>query len=193
MQPRLRHELEREVRLAVGEPAADRRSHARRHVGVDDVHVERDVHERRALDPLQRLADGRLDAAPVELAHRVDADAALPHEGPLALVERAHADRGRRASGSSAGSGQASLAKASGSRPSAAASGIPCTFPLGLVAGVFRSPCASSQSDPARPVAPTRARRGSRARSSGRRRGRSAFAPPRPPGRPRGRCARTSP
>ena len=48
-------------------------------------------------------------------------------------------------SGSTAGSGQASLAKAPGSRPSAAASGMPWTFPVGEVAGVFRSPCASSQ------------------------------------------------
>ena len=50
------------------------------------------MHERRALDPLERLAHGRLDAAPIELAHRVDADAALAHERALALVEGAHAD-----------------------------------------------------------------------------------------------------
>ena len=52
---------------------------------------------------------------------------------------------------SSAGSGQASLANVSGSRPSAAASGMPWTLPLGEVAGVFRSPWASNQSTPPGP------------------------------------------
>ena len=46
-----------------------------------------------------------------------------------------------------------SLAKRPSVRPSAAASGIPCTFPVGRVSGVFRSPCASSQSTPPTPRA----------------------------------------
>ncbi len=54
-------------------------------------------------------------------------------------------------SGFTAGSGHASLPKASSARPSAAARGIPWTFPLGEVAGVFRSPCASNQSTPPAP------------------------------------------
>ena len=78
--------------LPVGETAPDRRAHTGRDVGVDDVHVDRDVHERRARDPLQCLADDGLDAPPVELAHGVDADAALPHVGTLGLVERADTD-----------------------------------------------------------------------------------------------------
>ena len=41
-----------------------------------------------------------------------------------------------------------------GSGPSSAASGIPCTLPLVVVAGVFMSPCASTQSRPmSRPFA----------------------------------------
>ena len=38
-----------------------------------------------------------------------------------------------------------------GSGPSSAASGMPCTLPLEVVAGVFMSPCASTQS---RPISP---------------------------------------
>ena len=48
--------------------------------------------------------------------------------------------------GSSAGSGHASLSKPSPPWPSAAASGIPCTLPLGVVCGVLRSPWASIHS-----------------------------------------------
>ena len=54
-------------------------------------------------------------------------------------------------SGFTAGSGHASLPKASSASPSAAARGIPWTFPLGEVSGVFRSPCASNQSTPPAP------------------------------------------
>ena len=39
------------------------------------------------------------------------------------------------------------------SSPIAAASGIPCTLPLGEVSGVFRSPCASIQRTPPTPRA----------------------------------------
>ena len=35
-----------------------------------------------------------------------------------------------------------------GSGPSSAASGMPCTLPLGVLAGVFMSPCASIHSSP---------------------------------------------
>ena len=52
---------------------------------------------------------------------------------------------------SSDGIGHASLRNASPATPSAAASGIPCTLPLGDVSGVFRSPCASIQSAPPAP------------------------------------------
>ena len=48
--------------------------------------------------------------------------------------------------GSSAGSGHASLSNAAPPRPSAAASGMPWTLPLGVVCGVLRSPWASIQS-----------------------------------------------
>ena len=50
--------------------------------------------------------------------------------------------------GSSAGSVSRSCANHSGARPSAAASGIPCTLPDGLVSGVLRSPWASIQITP---------------------------------------------
>ena len=53
-------------------------------------------------------------------------------------------------SGSTAGSRRLGCANSSPARPRAAASGIPCTFPDGLVAGVLRSPCASSQIHPRR-------------------------------------------
>lgn len=42
------------------------------------------------------------------------------------------------------------VASSTGSGPSSAASGIPWTFPLVVVAGVFMSPCASTQISPIR-------------------------------------------
>ena len=69
----------------------------------------------------------------------------------LAVVERAHADerdparvdrRHRQPLGLERGP----------ARPSAAASTIPWTLPVGLVSGRFRSPCASTQSTPPGPL-----------------------------------------
>ena len=88
----LRDELECEVRLAVGEAAADRSSDAGRDLRVERVHVERDVHEAGAGDLRQRLADRPLDPDPVDVAHRVRADAELANPLALALVERPQAD-----------------------------------------------------------------------------------------------------
>ena len=42
-QARLRDGLHHEMRLSIGEPSFDRRSDSRRLVGIDDVHVERDM------------------------------------------------------------------------------------------------------------------------------------------------------
>ena len=95
--PDSRDELEREVRLAVGEPAAHRRADARREHRVDGVEVEADVQERRAGEERERLAQDALDAEPVDLAHREDAHVELADQLALARVERADADeRGAR-------------------------------------------------------------------------------------------------
>ena len=83
---RLGDELEREVGLAVGETTANRRAHAGRDLGVENVHVERDVDESRTRDPVERLAHRPLDPDAVDLAHREDANAGLAQQPPLAVV-----------------------------------------------------------------------------------------------------------
>src|SRR5215210_715717 len=60
-QSALGDELHHQVRLAVREAAADRRTDARRDVGIDEVEVDRDMDERRARHPLERLAQHGLD------------------------------------------------------------------------------------------------------------------------------------
>ncbi len=57
---------QREVRLAVGEPAAHRRADARRDLGVEDVEIERDVDEPGARDAVERLPHRPLDPDPVD-------------------------------------------------------------------------------------------------------------------------------
>ena len=54
----------------------------------------------------------------------------------------------RRGTGRARAASSLSCANHSGARPSAAASGIPCTLPDGLVSGVLRSPWASIQITP---------------------------------------------
>jgi hypothetical protein len=61
-------------------------------VGIDRVHVERDVEEGGAGRVRERLAHARLDADPVDLAHREDLRVELAEQLPLAVVERADAD-----------------------------------------------------------------------------------------------------
>ena len=135
------------MRLAVGEPAADGRPDTRRDLRVERVEVERDVDEARARDAVERLLQRALDADPVDLAHREHADARLAQEVLLGGVERADADErdARRVDGRQR---SPSWVNDSPARPSAAASGIPCTLPDGLVSGVLRSPCASIQITP---------------------------------------------
>ena len=58
------------MRLAIGEPAANRRPDTRGVLGIDGVHVEAQVEERTAARVLERLAHAELDAALVEIAHR---------------------------------------------------------------------------------------------------------------------------
>ena len=87
---RLGHELEREVGLAVGEPAAHRRPNAGRHLRVERVHVEADVDEPGPGDVRERLANRAIDADPIDVAHRVDLRVELVEKVALALVEPAH-------------------------------------------------------------------------------------------------------
>jgi hypothetical protein len=88
----LGHKLERKMHLPEREPATHRIAHSRSDLGIDDIHVDGDVDERPARNPLERLDDHRLHPAPVEIADRVNHDAELPDECPLPGVERAHAD-----------------------------------------------------------------------------------------------------
>ena len=91
-EPGLGDELEREVRLAIRETAAHRRADARRDLRVERVEVERDVDEVRAGNAVERLPHRALDADPVDLAHREDADARVAQEPALAVVELPHAE-----------------------------------------------------------------------------------------------------
>ena len=95
-EPRLGDELEREVRLAVGEPAAHRRADARRDLRIERVHVQRHVDEAGPGDVGQRLADRSLDPDPVDVAHRVGLDPELADPLALARVDRTQSRRGRR-------------------------------------------------------------------------------------------------
>ena len=178
--PLLGDELEREVRLAVGEPAAHRRPDARGDLGIEHVQVERHVDEPRAGDVVERLAtsrarcrSGRSRSSSSRGSRQLLISSCSPG------VERAHSDRARPALGSTAGSGNGAAANACPARPQTAASGIPWTLPVGDVAGVFRSPWASTHSTPPAARAPRRARRAFRAPPSGRRRARAASSPAR--------------
>src|SRR6266536_2253020 len=86
-QPRLGDDLHRQVRLAVREPAAHRGADAGRLLGIDDVHVEADVEERRPARVTQRLAHAVLDPDPIDLAHREDARVEPLQQLALALVQ----------------------------------------------------------------------------------------------------------
>ena len=95
--PRLGHELEREVRLAVGEPAAQWRPYARCDLGIENVEVERDVDETRAGNTVECFVERSLDPDPVDLAHGEDPDLGVAEERLLGGVECARADDGHTA------------------------------------------------------------------------------------------------
>src|SRR5438876_363693 len=82
------------MRLAVRQAAGHRIADSGGELRVNDVEVDRDVEERPATDPLERLLDHGLNPASVEVADRVDREAELANERPLTGVERAHADEG---------------------------------------------------------------------------------------------------
>src|SRR5262249_1132244 len=80
------------MRLAVGEPARNGSADTGRDHRVDDVEIEADVDERRSGEERERVAHRPLEAASVDVAHRVDADVELTDQLTLAVVERADAD-----------------------------------------------------------------------------------------------------
>ena len=88
----LGHELHREMRLAIGQPAADGGADAGGDVGIDDVEIEAHVDEAGAGDVCERLPHRLLDPEPVEVAHREDERAQLAEQHALRLVERANPD-----------------------------------------------------------------------------------------------------
>ena len=94
-----------------------------------------------------RLFDDRRDALAVDVLHREHVHARVADRDLLALVEIPDADE-HRLRRRTFGDEPPMRASSAGSGPSSAASGMPCTLPLGDVAGVFMSPCASIQSRP---------------------------------------------
>ena len=177
-------ELHREMRLAVGQPAAHRRADAGRDVRVDHVHVERDVDERRAPAMwVERLADRPLDPDPVDVAHRVDArcsSRAAARARPCPATGRR---RARHGPGRARGSVHDSLSNSVVHEPERARR-APCR-------GRFRSAtwpaCSGRRARRSRARrrrrGPRRGRRASRARPSGRRRARAGRSPSRRRGR----------
>ena len=138
------------MRLAIGEAAAHRRSDTWRDVRVEDVHVERDVHEARARDLSSDSRTAR--SIPMRSTSLI-----VKTRTPASRSSRRSPSSSRRVPtsatrvGSTAGNGQASLSNPGPASPSAAASTIPWTFPLGLVSGVLMSEWASIQSTPPGP------------------------------------------
>ena len=162
------------MRLAVGETAGDRRADARR-----------DVAGRAPSRSSEMWTNGgarRAGRAPRVITAWMPSrsmSAMVWTASPWAAIRaRSPGSRSRapisatRSGGDRGGSVQRGAPKRSPPRPSAAASGMPWTLPLGVVCGVLRSACASIQSTA---PAPRRAaaRPACRARASGRRRARS--------------------
>jgi hypothetical protein len=85
-EPGLGHELEREMRLTVGEAATHRRPNSGRDLGVERVHVEGDVDEAGSGDMVECLAHRSFDPDAIDLAHREDPDAGLAEQLALAHV-----------------------------------------------------------------------------------------------------------
>ena len=147
-EPGLRDELEREVRLAIGEPAADRRPDTGRDSG-SSTSMSSETCTKPAPESDRGTRGRPLDPDTVDLAHREDPRPRLPQHPPLTSSSSrtpssaTFADRPPEAA-------RLALEPAPAS-PSAAASGIPWTFPLGLVSGVLMSEWASIQSTPPGP------------------------------------------
>src|SRR5205085_2456262 len=94
----LRHELEGEVRFAIAQPSAHRRTDAGCDVWIDDVHVETDVNEASASHMRERFSYRTLDAEAVDLAHREHLCVERAEQLAFSVVERPHTDQ-RDASG----------------------------------------------------------------------------------------------
>src|SRR5205823_937188 len=87
-QLRVRHDLQAEVRLAVGQPALFRRPYPQRLARVDRIDVEADVNARRAArGPLDRLVDDMRHAVTVDVLHGEYRDAAVGDQLLFPLVE----------------------------------------------------------------------------------------------------------
>ena len=169
-----------QVGLAVVEAALDGRADARGDGRIADVQIERDVNAHGARPrQRQRALHDRGDAVAIDVLHREDMHARFADAPPLESIEIADADEHGR-SGLTFGAPRPMPASSAGSAPSSAASGMPCTLPLVVVAGVFMSPWASTQSRPIVPPCSRRSRpmrRPIRPPASGRRRARSGRAP----------------
>src|ERR1700750_2322724 len=80
--------------FAIGRPTADRRAHTGRVLGVDPVHVERNMIARSSSPRgTQSLFHDGAHASLVDVAHGVDlADAGAANVGSLCRVDIAHTD-----------------------------------------------------------------------------------------------------
>ena len=192
-EPRLGDELEREVGFAVGETSAHGRSDAGRNLGIERVHVERDMDEPGAADPVERLPHRPLDADAVDLAHREHPHARFRSSRRSPSSSWRVPDECDAAADRPPAAARLALESASPARPSAAAEAHPVDVSgrARLRRVDVRSARRSRARRPARAL--MRDRRGCRARPSGRRRGRAGAPRPRRLRDERRRSARTSP
>ena len=127
-----RDQLQREVRLAVGQAAPlacpPQRASGRRRRGRGSRGPT--AHQKSSTSRMQQL-----DAALVELLHREDAEAELADRAPAHGVERPDPEERR------PGDGRCRIGRRLRSERSGRAA-RPCTFPVGDVCGRLRSPCA---------------------------------------------------
>ena len=75
------------MRLAIGQPAAHRRPHSGRDIGIDRIHIEAHVNEAGSGDVGERLADRALHAEAIEIAHREHLHVLVSQQLALTVVQ----------------------------------------------------------------------------------------------------------
>ena len=147
--PGVGHHLHHHVRLAIVEAALDRRADAGRDRRIADVEIERDVHAARA--PRRRCASAcSTTAAMPERSMSFIVKTCTPESRTISFSRssRLRMPMSTVCSGGTFGEKPPMRESSAGSGPSSDASGMPWTLPLSNVAGVFMSPCASTQIRP---------------------------------------------
>ena len=145
----LGNHLHQQVRFAVVEAAFDRRSDTGRNRRIADVEVERHVHAGGSAQSRPRRASAATAATPSRsMSFIVKTCTPEFRTRSFSRSSRLRTPISAVCCGSTVGEKPPIDESSAGSGPSSAASGMPCTLPLGVLAGVFMSPCASIHSKP---------------------------------------------